>query len=120
MKSKNFIIKVEGVKISREIAFSDNYNRKTVILAHGFSNDRHQRGQFDDLKKTLLKEGYAVCWFDFPGIGKSGGKFEDTTLLRQQKTLKGIIEYVNNLKSVDNQHLGPVAVSFAINSTLVH
>jgi alpha-beta hydrolase superfamily lysophospholipase len=113
MINKKFLIKNSFTNISGETFIPDNYNGKNVILAHGFSNDRHQRGQFDDLKKELLKKGYSVFWFDFPGTGKSGGKFEDTTLAKQREALKGVIEYVYKNKYVNKEQLGLVATSFS-------
>lgn len=113
MQEKDFIIEVGDSRISGDYTVPDNYNKKTVILAHGFSNDRHQRGQFDDLRDVLLKKGYAVLWFDFPGpAGKSSGLFENTTIERHKEILGNIIGYSSSLSFVDINSLYLVAMSF--------
>ncbi|NTU69385.1 alpha/beta hydrolase, partial [bacterium] len=74
--------------------------------------------QFDDLRDSLLEKGYCVVWFDFPGTGKSTGKFEDTTLIRQRNTLNEVIKYVYKLKGVNKDDIALLAMSFATVSAI--
>lgn len=119
MRQKKFNLKVRNIFISGDLTYPDNYNGKSIILAHGFSNDRHQRGQFDDLRSSLLIKGYAVCWFDFPGVGKSTGKFEDTTLRLQRQTLNKVVKYTARQKEIDKNYIYLFSMSFATVSAIL-
>lgn len=56
----------------------------TVVLAHGFTGDRHEGGRFDVTAEALNRDGLTVLAFDFAGSGESedvpltvGGETDD-------------------------------------------
>jgi len=44
---------------------------KGIVLAHGFTGDRHEWGRFDRIAEALNEANYGVLTFDFSGCGES-------------------------------------------------
>ena len=45
--------------------------QKIIILCHGFTGDKSERGKFDKVATALYKAGFSVFRFDFSGCGES-------------------------------------------------
>jgi pimeloyl-ACP methyl ester carboxylesterase len=81
-------------------------SKRTVILAHGYGNNRLQ---FDEdtlvLVKAILNEGYNVMTFDFRNSGESEGNLTSVGLFEKDDLL-GAIKYVKNKGSDEIVLLG--------------
>ncbi len=67
---------------------------------------------------ALVKEGIAVMRFDFPGLGQSGGKFEESTFETNLKDIQSAINYLKyyfqSPKLIIGHSLGGAAALAAI------
>ena len=66
-------------------------NAKAVILCHGYPTDK---GNIFDMTRFLLKE-YNLLYFDFRGMGKSGGFFTSGGY-KETLDIKAAIKYPRN------------------------
>lgn len=74
-------------------------SNKTVILAHGYRQNRLQYGENTfPLIKSLLNQGYNVLTFDFRNCGESEGKLT-TVGIYEKNDLLGAIKYAKTLGS---------------------
>lgn len=74
-------------------------SNKTVILAHGYRQNRLQYGEDTFvLIKSLLNQGYNVLTFDFRNCGESEGKVT-TVGIYEKNDLLGAIKYAKKLGS---------------------
>jgi pimeloyl-ACP methyl ester carboxylesterase len=65
----------------------------TIIFVHGFGTDKDEgEGLFVDLSSVLRE--YRIVRFDFTGYGKSGGKQEDTSLVKEASDLNSVLGFV--------------------------
>jgi alpha-beta hydrolase superfamily lysophospholipase len=82
---------------------------KAVILLHGFSADKDERGIFIRAAEALSKSGFTALRFDFAGSGESGGKFEEMSFNSEVSDLKSAIKL---MKSKGYKKIGLVGASF--------
>jgi len=122
--SSNIVIEYEDVQfkdINNTITlkgwnFKAKNSDKTIIMAHGYRNNRLQ---FDektlDLISGLQSKGFNVFTFDFRNSGISEG--DKTTIgIKEKDDLLGAIKYV---KSIGGKHI--VLVGFSMGaSTAIH
>lgn len=74
-------------------------SNKTVILAHGYRQNRLQYGEDTFvLIKSLLNQGYNVLTFDFRNCGESEGKIT-TVGIYEKNDLLGAVKYAKKLGS---------------------
>ncbi len=74
-------------------------SNKTVILAHGYRQNRLQYGEDTFvLIKSLLNQGYNVLTFDFRNCGESEGKVT-TVGIYEKNDLLGAVNYAKKLGS---------------------
>ena len=74
-------------------------SNKTVILGHGYRQNRLQYGENTlTLIKSLLNEGYNVLTFDFRNCGESEGNLT-TVGLYEKNDMLGAIKYAKTLGS---------------------
>ncbi len=79
--------------------FESRNSTKTVILAHGYRNNRLQFGeQTLDMIKVFLLNGYNVLAFDFRNSGLSEGKMT-TVGFYEEDDLLGAVKYVKSQNS---------------------
>ncbi|MGI6776697.1 MAG: alpha/beta hydrolase [Acetivibrionales bacterium] len=77
--------------------FNSGDSSKTVILAHGYGQNRLPFGeQTLDIIKSFEKQGYNVLTFDFRNSGKSDGKVSSMGFYEKDDLL-GAIDYVKSL-----------------------
>ena len=85
----------------------------SIVFVHGFGKNKDESaGLFVDISSVLRE--YRVVRFDFTGYGKSEGKQEDTSLVKEASDLNSVLrEYVeiaiwalNSLN--DFQKAGPI------------
>jgi len=83
-----------------------------VVLAHGYSNDKHEFGGFDTADDVLTAAGYAVLRFDFRGCGESAG-IPGRMLVSTQwpSDLRSAISYLRTRPEVDPTRIGLVGNS---------
>jgi uncharacterized protein len=68
---------------------------KVVILAHGITVDKDEKGIFIDLADELAKKGFAVFRFDFRGHGESTGKSTEMTIQGEIEDLNAAVNLVS-------------------------
>lgn len=90
----------------------------TVILVHGFADNKSEWGMFDDLAKLLPSAGFAVYRFDFSGCGESEGDYSETSLTKLKLDLSKILEFVKLQSDVDNRRIGILTQSFGASVTI--
>jgi uncharacterized protein len=90
---------------------------KTVILAHGF---RQNRLQFDDktynMINSLQQKGYSVLAFDFRDCGDSGGSFTSVGLF-EKDDLIGAVDYVK--KAQGAKHVVLLGFSMGASTSII-
>ncbi len=84
----------------------------TVLLVPGFGVDLHEYGFFDDVVRSLNKNGYQTIRFSFSGTGKSQGKFLDMTVERQVREFNTVLGFVLKDRFTDKNRIGILAQSF--------
>ncbi|MEX0616332.1 MAG: alpha/beta fold hydrolase [Candidatus Woykebacteria bacterium] len=93
-------------------------NDKVLILAHGITQNRQDRGYyFVPLIRDLLSEGYSVLTFDFRAHGSSSGR-ATTYGLKEANDVKAAVDFVNT-KGFQSEKIAIVANSFGAISTLM-
>ena len=71
-----------------------NSTEKAIIMAHGFSADKDEHGEFSSAAAEFCDKGFAVLRFDFAGCGQSGGKSVDMTISREVEDLRSAIKFI--------------------------
>ncbi len=79
----------DGIRIAGWYIPCPAPTRATIILCHGYPADK---GNILDYT-LFLRPFFNLCYFDFRGLGESGGRIS-TIGWREQKDLKAAIEYV--------------------------
>ncbi len=74
------------------IHFPKKYNT-AVIFCHGFPSSSQGRTS-PRIGRALEKLGYLVLRFDFDGVNKSDGKFEDKLMSKEVKDIKYAIDFL--------------------------
>ena len=65
----------------------------SIVFVHGFGTNKDEgAGLFVDLSSALRE--YRVVRFDFTGYGKSEGKQEDTSLVKEASDLNSVLRFV--------------------------
>ena len=65
----------------------------SIVFVHGFGTNKDEgAGLFVDLSSALRE--YRVVRFDFTGYGKSEGKQEDTSLVKEASDLNSVLGFV--------------------------
>ncbi len=90
----------------------------TVILVHGFADNKHEHGMFDELTNVLCQSGFLVYRFDFSGCGESQGDYAITSLTKLREDLHSIFDFVKQKSSVDENRIGIHAQSFGTSVTI--
>ena len=88
----------------------ESSSNKCVVLCHGLSVDKEEKGIYTKLALKLVNAGYHTFRFDFRGHGKSGGKDVDWTITGGLEDLKSVISY---LKSTGYDSFILIAASFS-------
>ena len=65
-----------------------------LIMCHGFTGDKYERGRFPETAKVLNKEGYDALIFDFSGSGEN--EREPINLSKQANDLENVYSWVKN------------------------
>lgn len=94
----------------RKTVFADSRKRPAVILCHSLGGNSRETG-FDALTSRLYDKGIHVVRFDFPGHGKSGGKFSETTISKLTSSLLTMIEFAKRQPDIDENAIGLFAIS---------
>lgn len=86
-------------------------SEKTVILAHGFRDNRLESGvPMLGLAESLVKSGFNVLMFDFRNSGESDGTV--TTLgYHEAKDIVGAVAYLKQQRPDAGRHIGLVGYS---------
>ncbi len=122
--SSNIVIEYDDVQfkdITKSITLKGWYFKakgsdKTIIMAHGYTNNRLQFNEKTlDMISGLQSNGFSVLTFDFRNSGISGG--DKTTIgIKEKDDLLGAIKYV---KSTGGKHI--VLMGFSMGaSTAIH
>lgn len=65
-----------------------------IVMSHGFTGDKHERGYFDKVAEELNEAGYNVLAFDFSGGGESNKS--PITAEKEIEDLEAAIDYIQS------------------------
>lgn len=82
-----------------------------ALLLHGFSDDRNEMGLFVDIGRELASRGIAVITYDRAGHGESDGVFFDTSVSKDVRQAKQIVEQISRLSWADMHNFHEVGLS---------
>lgn len=85
---------IDGTRLSGTLM--NNKNKKCIIMCHGLKTDREEYGDFTELSKILLDNGYDSFRFDFRAHGKSEEKDIEMTMDGLKKDLEATLYLVQN------------------------
>lgn len=94
-------IKIKNSRNQNLVAdFYNTDSENLIIMAHGFTGDRHEWGKFDQIAESFNNANYNVLNFDFSGSGESDD--DSLTVAKEVDDLKSVIRYArdNNYKDI--------------------
>ncbi len=106
---------IDGAHLSGWYLPSPTPQGRTVIISHGFRNDRLVHGRGLPLAQVLRERGFDVLLFDLRGQGKSGGG-PVTLGAREQWDVAGAIRYA---RARGAQHIGLMGFSIGATASLL-
>lgn len=86
---------IDGTRLSGTF-MTKKQNKSCIIMCHGLKTDREEYGDFTELSKILLDNGYDTFRFDFRAHGKSDGKDIEMTIEGLKKDLESTLWLVQN------------------------
>lgn len=90
-----------------------------VLFVSGFGMDLHEyKNSFDEFAFHLVKKGIATIQFSFSGCGQSEGVYSKMTLERQADQINDMISWLGSREDIDIKHIGILAQSFGVPSTM--
>jgi pimeloyl-ACP methyl ester carboxylesterase len=104
---KDFTEKIEFMEKvnfsnSRGLNLVGNYweadSDAAIIMSHGFTGDKNERGYFDTVAEALNEAGYNVLPFDFSGRGES--EDDPITVEKEVDDLDSAIDYLEENKDI--------------------
>lgn len=110
MEEKVYFKTSGGLKLCGILLKPRNPTDKCIILCHGISIDKQERGAFTKLAKELVKSEFNVFRFDFRGHGESGGSSVDMTIKGETEDLKAAVKF---LQKKGFREFGVIAASFS-------
>lgn len=84
----------DGFSLNGLLERPDSSANSCVILCHGLSVDKEEKGAFTRLAAILSAEGFHTFRFDFRGCGKSSGMSTDYTITDAVTDLNSVIAYI--------------------------
>jgi len=94
MTQKIIFSSTDGLDFAGVWEIPDKLTTKAIVLAHGITADKDEKGIFIQLADQLVKVGFAVFRFDFRGHGESDGKSVDVTISGELKDLEAAMQEV--------------------------
>jgi len=90
---------------------------KFVILVHGFTGDKDEKGLFLSASDYFLQHGYSVFRFDMRGSGESEGNFEQTGIKEECEDLLSAVSFLKDKESLSDE--GIYIVAFSLGATVL-
>lgn len=75
-----------------------------IVVAHGFTGDRHEDGRLDAAARALHRDGYTVVAFDFAGSGESDD--DPVTIEGEADDMRGALSFLRDRGAGDVGVLG--------------
>lgn len=100
---------IDGTRLSGTLMKNKNQSNSCIIMCHGLKSDREEYGDFTELSKILLDNGYDTFRFDFRAHGKSEGKDVEMTMEGLKEDLEATLYLVQN---EGYSQLGVIGASF--------
>ncbi|MDO8538045.1 MAG: alpha/beta fold hydrolase [archaeon] len=110
MEEKLFFTTSDGLKLCGILSKPGNITNKCIILCHGLSVNKDEKGRFISLTQKLIQNNFAVFRFDFRAHGESEGIQQEMTITGEEKDLESAINF---LQTLDFQEFGILAASFS-------
>lgn len=101
-------IKLKGhndIQISAEVDYPDGKVKYFAIYAPCFTCTKNIK-VLKNISKQLVENGVGVLRFDFPGLGESGGKFEETSYTTNLINIKLVSDQLSNLYEAPRLAIG--------------
>lgn len=116
--------RMERFSNGRGLSLAADYfpgSRKGIVMAHGFTGDRHEWGRFTAFAEAFNDAGYSVLTFDFSGCGESD---DDTiTLAKQIDDLEHAIRHIRSKGAEEiglfGHSLGALVCAYACTKDIV-
>lgn len=100
---------IDGIRLSGTHMKNQNQTKCCIVMCHGLKTDREEYGDFTELSKILLDNGYDTFRFDFRAHGKSEGKDIEMTIEGLKKDLEATLFLLQN---EGYSQLGIIGASF--------
>lgn len=104
IKKQKFTCKRDSLTIRGYILIPQNHNKSCVIVSHGFSSNVLMTYKY---AKRFANAGFVAVYFDFcgSGVGRSGGRSQDMSVLTQKEDLLSVLDYVKKIDYIDNKKI---------------
>lgn len=100
----------DGLKLAAKLTKPKGKTATCIILCHGATVDKEEKGSFTELAARLTKDGFSTFRFDFRGHGESEGNSVDMTVTGQINDLDSVLEF---LLEKGYKQFGVVSASFS-------
>lgn len=100
----------DGLRLCGILSKAPKKTSECIVLCHGISVDKEERGVFTSLAKELTNAGFNVFRSDFRGHGESEGVSTDMTIKGETEDLEAAVKF---LQKKGFKKFGIVAASFA-------
>ena len=73
---------------------------KYVIMVHGFTGDKDEKGLFIEAANFLINKGYSVLRFDIRGSGESEGDFSEVGINDQKEDFLVAVDFLKKKEKI--------------------
>lgn len=94
MLQKIYFSTSDNLKLCGIWHYPKTLSLQAIVLAHGITIDKDEKGIFVDLANLLAEKGFAVFRFDFRGSGESNGQSTDITVQNEILDLQSAVQVV--------------------------
>lgn len=91
-------------------------SRRFVVLVHGFTGNKDEKGLFVEADVFFRQNGFSVFRFDMRGCGESEGDFSSVGLEDERDDLLSAISFLKEKELVESQSI--YLVGFSLGATI--
>jgi hypothetical protein len=113
---KVFFSNNNGDLLAGIINKSNNNGHRYIIMVHGFTGNKDEKGLFKEAASYFLKSGFSVFRFDIRGCGESQGDFKSVGLEEQKGDLLAALSFLKKKESLDDNNI--YMIGFSLGATV--
>lgn len=101
-------IESRGYRMAGVLEYENDQDRgkNLVVMIHGFVATKVEpHRMFVKMSARLIKLGFTVLRFDFPGAGDSDGDYSDLTILKEVEDVLNVIEFCKEVHAPEKLYL---------------